>query len=103
MHCRNISISMLGFTGVSYNWLPFYWKGFVQHTMYTYVIQDISDLNEVFSNFKSTVRNKIRKAEQLVKVEISEDIEAFYRLEKMTFNRQNLSVGHSLDTLKENG
>lgn len=84
-----------------YNWLPFYWKGFIQHTMYTYVIQDISDLTEVFSNFKSSVRNKIRKAEQLVKVEISEDIETFYRLEKMTFNRQNLSVGYSLDTLKK--
>lgn len=83
------------------NWLPFFWKGFGQHTMYTYVINDISDLNKVFSNFKSTVRNKIRKAEQLVKVEISEDIETFYRLEKMTFNRQNLSVGYSLDTLKK--
>lgn len=83
------------------NWLPFFWKGFIQRTMYTYVIRDISDLNRVYSDFKSSVRNKIRKAEKLVKVEISEDIESFYQLEKRTFNRQNLSVGYSLDALKK--
>lgn len=84
-----------------YNWLPFYWKGFVQHTMYTYVIQDISDLDAVFSNFKSTVRNKIRKAEQLVKVELSEDIEAFYQVNKMTFDRQIMSMGYDLPNLRK--
>ena len=25
------------------NWLPFYWRGFLQTTRYTYVIEDISD------------------------------------------------------------
>lgn len=84
-----------------YNWLPFYWKGFVQHTMYTYVITDISDLDEVFSSFKSSVRNKIRKAEQLVTVELSEDIEAFYQLNKMTFDRQNMAMGYDLPNLRK--
>jgi hypothetical protein len=82
------------------NWLPFFWKGFVQRTMYTYVIKDISDLKEVYSNFKSTVRNKIRKAEQVVKVEISENVEAFYELNKMTYDRQNMSIGYDLTSFK---
>lgn len=83
------------------NWLPFYWKGYDQRTMYTYVIRDISDLDKVFSNFKSTVRNKIRKAEQLVKVELSDDIDTFYQLNKMTFDRQNLSMGYDLQNLRK--
>lgn len=83
------------------NWLPFYWKGFIQHTMYTYVLKDISDLNEVYLNFKSSVRNKIRKAEQIIKVEISEDIEIFYQLNKMTFDRQNMSIGYDLMNLRK--
>ncbi len=81
------------------NWLPFFWKGFTQQTMYTYVLQDISNLDEVFSNFKSSVRNKIRKASQLVKVEINNDIEAFYRLNKMSFERQDKKIGYSLSNL----
>ncbi|MDP2061180.1 MAG: GNAT family N-acetyltransferase [Flavobacteriaceae bacterium] len=83
------------------NWLPFFWKGFVQQTMYTYIISDISDLNKVFLNFKSSVRNKIRKAEQIVTVETSEDIETFYRLNKMTFDRQGMQIGYDLMNLRK--
>lgn len=81
------------------NWLPFYWKGFSQTNFYTYVIKDLTNLDLVYSNFRSSVRNKIRKADKLVKVEISEDIEAFYQLNKMTFERQSLSIGYSKDFL----
>ena len=83
------------------NWLPFFWKGFLQHTMYTYVIKDISDLNEVYSNFKSSVRNKTRKAEQIVRVEICEDIETLYLLSKMSFERQNMTIGYDLMNLRK--
>src|SRR5689334_24058521 len=33
----------------SSNWLPFYWSGFRQTTRYTYVIEDLTDLNRVRS------------------------------------------------------
>jgi len=41
------------------NWLPFYWKGFNQTTKYSYIISDLSNLEKVFANFKSNIRNKI--------------------------------------------
>ena len=82
------------------NWLPFFWKGYLQQTMYTYVIPDISNTEEVFANFKSSVRNKIRKAEHLVTVELSQDIETFYLLNKMSFERQNKKIGYDLANLK---
>lgn len=83
------------------NWLPFYWNGFSQRTMYTYVLPDLSDLDQVYNEFKSSVRGKIRKAAKLVTVEISEDIERFYVLNKMTFDRQGISMGYDLANLKK--
>ena len=60
------------------NWLPFCWKGFMQSTRYTYIIEDISDHERVFKNFTSKAREKIRKAQKIVSVHTSEDIELFF-------------------------
>lgn len=80
------------------NWIPFYWKGFKQTTLYTYIIYDLSNLDSVFNNFKENVRRSIRKAKKN-KIEIitSNDIENFYELNKMTFIRQNKTIPYSFD------
>lgn len=82
------------------NWLPFYWNGFKQTTRYTYVIEPLDDLEYIYSQFKSSVRNKILKASRIVTVELTDDVELFYRVNKMTFERQGLSTPYSLDLLK---
>ncbi len=81
------------------NWLPFYWKGFKQTTRYTYVIENLKDLDAVLGEFSSSYRNKIRKAEKLVSVEKNLSLEQFYKLNKMTFERQNLTIPYSYDFL----
>jgi hypothetical protein len=50
------------------NWLPFYWAGYQQTTRYTYVIEDLTDLEAVFANFARSKRQNIVKAERLVQV-----------------------------------
>ncbi|MFK7808115.1 MAG: GNAT family N-acetyltransferase [Saprospiraceae bacterium] len=71
------------------DWLPFYWKQFQQSTAYSYVLEDLSDLEKVYSNIKSTYRNnKIKKAEQIVQVRSDLSIKDFYDVQKMTFDRQ---------------
>ena len=40
------------------DWLPFYWQGFKQTTRYTYRIEDISDMEQVFARFDSHHRQK---------------------------------------------
>jgi hypothetical protein len=50
------------------NWIPFYWEGFKQTTRYTYVLENIEDLDQVFSNFKENIRREIRKAEKILTV-----------------------------------
>ena len=82
------------------NWLPFYWRGYSQTTRYTYIIEDTSDMESVYSNFSSNARKNIRKAQRKVKVEEGLDIDNFYALNKMTFQRQDLNIPYSLALLR---
>jgi hypothetical protein len=84
------------------NWLPFYWKGFDQTVRYSYVIHGLDDLDTVWENISSNYRNnKIKKAEQIVRIVSDRSIDDFYALQKMSFDRQNLAMPFSLDFLKQ--
>ena len=39
------------------DWLPYYWAGFEQSTRYSYVLENLSDLEQVFNNFSADYRN----------------------------------------------
>jgi lipid II:glycine glycyltransferase (peptidoglycan interpeptide bridge formation enzyme) len=54
------------------NWLPFYWKGFQQTTRYTYLIDDLSNSDDVFESFSGNKKTNIRKA--FKKVQIKYDL-----------------------------
>lgn len=82
------------------NWLPFYWRGFSQTTRYTYVIENISNLEEIISSFNPNIRNQIRKAKKSVSVSDDMSIENFYAINKMTFTRQGIDMPYSVDLLK---
>jgi hypothetical protein len=51
------------------NWLPFYWKGFSQTTLYTYRIEDTSDLESLWKETRDNIRTDIKKAEKQVVIE----------------------------------
>src|SRR5262245_8771826 len=59
------------------NWLPFYWKEFQQTTRYTYVIDNLTNLDQVRSEFQENVRREIRKASKRLRVHSEHDIEKF--------------------------
>ena len=81
------------------NWLPFFWKGFKQTTRYTYIIESLTDLDKVLSNFGRKAKEKIRKASKLVHVYTRDDIEKFYKINLMSFRRQNMTSPYDLDYL----
>jgi len=83
------------------NWLPFYWKGYIQTTRYTYIIEDLNNKTEIKSTFKSNIRREINKAEKIVQVKVINDIEKFYSINKLTFQRQGVAIPYSFDFLKE--
>lgn len=82
------------------NWLPVYWLGFQQTTRYTYAINDLSNIDVVLSNFDSSYRNKIKKASKIVKVKEDLAIETFYKINSLTFSRQNIKISYTLEFLK---
>ncbi len=93
LYCQNLYYTLT-------NWLPFYWKGFEQTTRYTYVLEDLSDPEKLLTSFKSNIRTDIKKAQKTVTVQESDDLEAFYKINSMTFKRQNISMGHSFELLQ---
>jgi len=83
------------------NWLPFYWRGFSQSTRYTYVLEDLSNLDLIWNNFSTKIRGKIRKAEKKVKIVSNDDIDLFYEINKKTFTRQNMRIPYSFELITE--
>jgi Acetyltransferase (GNAT) domain len=82
------------------NWLPYYWKGFKQTTRFTYQIKNLIDLDFININIKNNTRNEILKAKKVLKVTETEDLELFYRINKLTFDRQSKQVPYTLHFLE---
>src|SRR5437899_2294545 len=59
------------------NWLPFYWHGFQQTTRYTYVIEDLSDLDRVWYETRANIKTDVRKARKQIVVRHDLGIERF--------------------------
>lgn len=91
--CQNFHYSIT-------NWLPFYWKEYKQTTRYTYVIEDLNNLNQVYANFHKSNRKLINKASKNLQVYTDNNIELFYKINQMSFKRQNTIIPYSLEYVK---
>ena len=83
------------------NWLPFYWKGFSQTTRYTYVIDDLTNLESVFSRFEHSKRKDIKKAEGIVGIYFDISAEEFYENHRMTLAKQGAVISYSMDHFRK--
>lgn len=77
------------------NWLPFYWEGFTQTTRYTYTIP-LAPGMDALGGFTSNMRNKVRKAQKIVKVIDDCPLDVFFELNRKTFSRQRLEIPYNL-------
>ena len=83
------------------NWLPFYWKNYQQTTRYSYLL-DLTDLEQVHANFSADYRNnKLKKAKQLVSVVKDLPLKELYAVNKMSFERQGITIPYSFNFLKQ--
>jgi CelD/BcsL family acetyltransferase involved in cellulose biosynthesis len=82
------------------NFLPWLWKGFTQHTLYTYQLDDLTDLDAIWKNFGENVRNQVRKAETQIVINPSGDLETILDLNDMTFARQGLKAPYSREYVR---
>ncbi len=79
------------------NWLPFFWNGFKQTTRYTYVIDDLSDTERVFSNFSKEKRYDIRKAQTMVEVGFDLSAREFYETHKLHLAKNGKKINYSFE------
>lgn len=82
------------------NWLPFYWNGFEQTTRYTYVIEQIIDIECVYKNFDHSKRKNIKKAQNEVVVLFDLSCVDFYENHKMTLLKQGEKISYSYDVFQ---
>jgi len=79
------------------NWLPFFWQGYSQTTLYTYIIKKDISWNDLEQNFNSNVKRKIKKAKQsAISVTAANDPELFYSLNRKSFYRKKKKIPYSL-------
>lgn len=79
------------FHGDMDNWLPFYWQGFGQTTHYSYVLDNLTDTDAVFSGFSESTRRAVRKAEKAVTIQ-DLDLDAFLAVNAKSFKRQDMEA-----------
>jgi len=79
------------------NFIAFFWRGFQQSSKYTYVIEDLSDLDGVWNGFQSKIKGDIKKARDRFKLVIDENltIDDFINLNSQVFHRQNIMSPYS--------
>lgn len=82
------------------NWLPFYWQGYQQTTFYTYVFEDISDIDKIVRGMNHSKRKNLKKAERLVRAEREMDTESFYFHHKKTLKQEGNVISYKLSYLK---
>lgn len=85
------------------NWLPFYWQGFEQTTHYTYIIPELSSLDNVFSELRENIRGDIRKASNRFSLQVRTNLslDDFFKLNESTFIRQNKKVPYNKELVKK--
>ena len=79
------------------NWLPFLWNKYTALTRYTYVIEDISNIETIWNGMTSNYRQNIRKATKVAKVYEGYDADEFWNLHKKVFEKQGMECPFSYD------
>lgn len=83
------------------NWLPFFWNRYTEITRYTYVLEDLSDLDEVWQRISSKYRSVIKKGSRGINFSKQLDAEVFYKEHKKIFEKQGLPCPFSMEQWKK--
>jgi len=84
------------------NWLPFYWKGFTQETMYSCIIKNLKNLDQIYENFSKNRKYDINKS-QSNKLEIKFDLdtEFFFEQHRKNLKKRNIIINYNNEFLKK--
>ena len=84
------------------NWLPYKWRGYKQTAYYSYTIDNIQKVEQVWQNLDADYRNnKIARAEKIYSVGEDLDFDTLYQLTLQPFERQKVAIPISRSVLSE--
>ena len=69
--------------------LPFHWQGYESAVRYTYVLDELSDTDELWNHMAGRPRRAIRKAKKLLRVEEIDEINLFIDLYQDVLETRN--------------
>lgn len=72
------------------NWLPFFWHRYTAVTRYTYVLEDIENIDETWGRISSKARKLVRKGQRNAEIKRGLDPEVFYTEHEKVFLKQGL-------------
>lgn len=83
------------------NMLPFIWDNYNVGLRYTYIINEISNLDKVFDNFDYSIKSEIKKSEKNnIKISSKFGVEEFYKVNNLTFERQGAVIPYTFEFIK---
>lgn len=77
-------------------WLPFYWQRYTAMTRVTYVIEDTSNMENVWKGISSKYRKNIRKGQRNAEFKNELDATIFYEEHQKIFKKQGLECPFSI-------
>jgi hypothetical protein len=81
------------------SWLPFHRRGFRVEPQISYVLDDLSDLDRVWSGVSGQTRRVIKNAGKTLEVQHDDDAARLERMVRSTFRRQRMEVPYDSSVL----
>ena len=80
------------------NWLPFYWKGFTESSVYTYIVKSSAEKDDFRKAYSASTRQTIKKGlQQGIYVEHSKELSILKEQVLMTFEKKGVSFQADFD------
>lgn len=77
------------------NWLPFFWNRYTSVTRYTYVLEEIGNIDETWERISSKARKLVRKGQRNARIKQRLDPDVFYAEHEKVFLKQGLQCPFS--------
>lgn len=81
------------------NWLPFYWKGLIQTSRTTYVIENPRDCDQMWMKLSQSTRRAIRKAGRLGLSVTVGTVDDVWEMVNVTFQRHGKAISYTREYL----
>ncbi len=78
---------------------PFKWSGFMLHMMYSYRIEDIHDIDQLWNGLSENIKTDIKKAQKILHIEDDHPIDDLILMQEKTFGRQGRNLNDKSDLI----